>query len=201
MGTSTWRGVRPAATLALVLLLGACGGAPAAEPPPTGAVAAALERVEEIQVALDRWRDAPGVAEAHRAAETVSNLTTGPGVERFGDLDDDGSVAGSVATGLLPGQDGETSLGLVLAGCAGPDLLGGSWSDPAARWSELLTRIETWTPRDNRFPELTSHALRTVGWARLTLGSDRLTDAQEYAGHAQLHVDATRAAVEACPGR
>ena len=82
--------------------------------------------------------------------------------------------------------------------CAGKDLLGESWDDPAARWSDLATKIDTWTSVYNPFPELTSHAQRTIGWAQLTLMSDDLAYIHEYSGHAQLHVDAMRDAIAEC---
>ena len=108
-------------------------------------MSAAEQRVTEVQRALDRWRDATDIDAAHRAAETVSNLITGPAVDLYGDADGDGAVQGDVDAGLLPGQDGEASLGLPLSGCAGPDLLGGSWDDPSARWADLETKIADWT--------------------------------------------------------
>ena len=154
--------------------------------------------MSEVQSALDRWRDAQDVETAHDAAETVSNLVTGPGVDLYGDADGDGTVRGEVDEGLLPGQDGETSLGLPLAGCAGPDLLGGDWDDPAGRWADLTGRIAAWSPTANSLPELASHAQRTVGWAQLTLMSEDLSAAREFSGHAQLHVDAVRAAIAEC---
>ncbi len=184
--------------LAAALLLAGCGSADDGAAPANGAVAAAETRVQEIQHALDSWRGADSAPVAHRAAETVSNLITGPGVDLYGDADGDGTVDGPVTQGLLPGRAGEASLGAPLSGCAGPDLLGGSWADPTTRWRELTDRIATWTPQSNRFPQLPSHALRVVGWARLTLGSTSVTDAHEYAGHAQLHVDAVRTAIAAC---
>lgn len=77
---------------------------------------AAQQRVTDVQCALDRRREAPDVDAVHQAAETVSNLITGRGVDLYADTDG----------GLLPGQDGEMSQGLPLSRCAGPALLGGS---------------------------------------------------------------------------
>ena len=183
--------------LALALLT-ACTDDPSGPPPPPSTVAAAQQRVDDVQGALARWREATTIGAAHHAAETVSNLITGPGVDLYGDTDADGTVQGAVDAGLLPGQAREASLGLPLSGCAGADLLGGSWADPAARWLELTTRLDAWTPENNPFPELASHAQRTVGWAQLTLRSDDLADAQEFSGHAQLHVSAVLAALDDC---
>ncbi|MCL8024084.1 hypothetical protein [Nocardioides bruguierae] len=161
-------------------------------------VAAARDRLGAVQSALEVWAAADDLVQARAAAEAVSNLVTGPGVHLYGDTDGDGSLAGAVDAGLLPGEQGEPSLGLPLEECAGIDLLGGSWADPAARWRDLTERIEVWAPDDNRFPELPSHAQRVVGWAQLTLATDSLEDAHEYAGHAQLHVTASVDAVDEC---
>ena len=157
----------PALLLPLALLAG-CGGDAGSSPPP-GAAAAAQGRVSEVQSALDRWRDAQDVETAHDAAETVSNLVTGPGVDLYGDADGDGTVRGEVDDGLLPGQDGETSLGLPLAGCAGPDLLGGDWDDPVGRWADLTGRIAAWSPTANPLPVFRQScaAHRRVGPAHL----------------------------------
>ena len=43
-----------------------------------------------------------------------------------------------------------------------------------------------------------SQPQRIFGWASLTLASDSLSDAHGFADDAQLHVDATRAAVQQC---
>lgn len=59
---------------------------------------------------------------------------------------------------------------------------------------------DVWTPSNNTMPTLPSHPQRIVGWATFTLASDSLDDAHEYAGHAQLHVDVSRAALEPCFG-
>lgn len=177
----------------------ACGQDPApdAEVAPA-AVADARSRVDQIQLALDRWTDASDLAGARAAAEEVSNLITGPGVSLYGDRDGDGVVGGAVAVGLLPGEAGEASLGQRIEVCAGPDLLGGSWRDPGSRWRDLAGRIAQWTPTNNTFPQLASHAQRTVGWAQLTLAAQDLSEAHEFSGHAQLHVDAVAAAVGEC---
>ena len=170
----------------------------AATPPaaPDAEVVASVDaRLDDIQAGIDDWRDAPDVASAHAAAELVRNLVVGPGGPGYGDTDGDGTVAGEVDDGLLPGLDGEPSLADELDGtCADRDVLGGSWRDPEARWQSLARRIDSWTPDDNRFPELPSHPQRIVGWASLTLDSDDLVSIHEYAGHAQLHVDVTRRA-------
>ncbi len=155
-------------------------------------------RLDQVQVALDGWRDATSLEAARRGAEIVRNLVTGPGVREYGDLDADGSLGGATDQGLLPGEDGGPGLATALSDCAGVDLLGGPWTDPTARWDELRGMIAAWTPADNPFPTLPSHPQRVVGWAQLTLDTDSLDEAHEYAGHAQLHVDAARAAVLGC---
>lgn len=153
-------------------LLATCNVAAVASAP-TDAVVAARARAADVQAALDRWRDAEDLPSAHHPAEEVSNLITGPAVDLYGDADGDGSVQGAVELGLLPGQAGKGSLSLPLRGCAGPDLLGGSWDEPAARWLDLADKIAAWTPDNNPFPDLESHAQRTIGWAQLTLMSKR----------------------------
>ena len=77
-------------------------------------------------------------------------------------------------------------------------MLGGSWSDPAARWATAQDAYDAWTPSNNTMLTLASHLQRIVGWATFTLATDSLDDAHEYAGHAQLHVDVSRAALEPC---
>ncbi len=179
------------------LTVAACGsGADSGAAP--AVVDAAASRVAQIQHHLDQWADASDLDEAQAAAEAVSNLITGPGVSLYGDANGDGSVGGEVIDGLLPGETGEASLALPLRGCAGADLLGGSWVDPGSRWGELEGMIAAWSPVNNPFPQLASHAQRTVGWAQLTLASSELGVALEFSGHAQLHVDAIAAAVADC---
>ena len=135
------------------LLLAGCGDEDegGAAPPPQ-AVAAATARVVLVQESLDAWASAESLEVAQSAAETVSNLITGPGVGLYGDADGDGVVGGESVRGLLPGADGEDSLGLPLQGCAGQDLLGGPWTDPRLRWEDLATRVAAWTPANNPFP-------------------------------------------------
>jgi len=180
--------VRFAALVGLCVSLSACGGAEA----PLADITAAKVRLETISTQTDLWRDSTTITEAHAAAESVLNLVIGPNVDGYG------TVAGGTSVGLLPGQQGEASLGLRLRGCAGSALLGGSWEDPATRWAVLRKAIDEWTPTNNPFPSLPSEAQRVVGWATLTLRSSDLERAHEYAGHARLHVDGTREAVDEC---
>lgn len=163
------------------------------------------DRLESLDAAMRAWSDASSLAEAMSAAETARNLVTGPGVPSFGDSDGDGRIGGAQdgadELGLLPGPNGEASAtdGVIDdAGCLGSDLLGGSWSDPAARWDEAEAAITAWRPDRNTFPSLAAHPLRVVGWASLTLETDDLDAALEYAGHARLHVDASLAALGSC---
>ena len=78
------------------------------------------------------------------------------------------------------------------------DVLGGDWAEPSDRWDVLDAAIMEWRPSNNTFPSLPSHPQRIVGWASLTLASNSLDDAHEYSGHAQLHVDVSRAALDGC---
>lgn len=168
---------------ASVLLLAAgCGSAtsPAAVPGP--AVDAAAGRLEQVQRSLDTWGDASTLPVARAAAARVNDLIVGrPGT-----------------VGLLPSEDGDAGLATAVASCAGPDLLGGSWDDPAERWAILATAIDEWTPSNNTFPTLPSHAQRVVGWATLTVRAVSLEQAHEYSGHARLHVAAARDALADC---
>lgn len=186
-----------AAALTLVVL-GGCstGGAPGSttEPlPPTSAIDDVDARFEKVQRALDQWRGADTLTEARAAADLTRLLITGPDIE---DLRPEG--AGGVEVGLLPDEDGGPGLASAVASCAGPDLLGGSWDDPEQGWIILRDAIAAWAPDGNTFPDLPSHAQRVVGWATLTLRADDLAEAQEYSGHAQLHVDASRDALTTC---
>lgn len=144
-----------------------------------------------------RRRDVPGDVLALEAR----NLVVGPDGPGYGDVDGDGSLAGEVERGLLPGLAGETGLtgpGADERECLVPDLLGGSWADPAARWAEATDAIAAWSETDNTFPSLASHAQRIVGWASLTLASGDLATAVEFAGHARLHVDVVADAAASC---
>lgn len=161
-------------------------------------VAAVDQRIGHIQIAVKQWQDAASLPAAKAAAEAAHNLVTGPGVTGYGDLDGDGTVNGGAEVGLLPGADGRGGLASSLARCAGTDLLGGSWADPAQRWAQLGDAVAHWTPTDNTFPALASHPQRIAGWAELALRSGDLAEARGYAGHAQTHVNAALAAVGPC---
>ena len=138
---------------------------------------------------------------AQRAAEEARNLTVGPSGPSYADANRDGTVDGASAIGLLPGLGGEPGLATATAGpCVERDVLGGSWADPAARWSSLESAIAAWTPSNNTFPALPSHPQRIVGWASLALATAELAAALEYGGHASLHVDVARRAVTDCAG-
>ncbi|WP_062466390.1 hypothetical protein [Demequina maris] len=155
---------------------------------------------EQLETAVQEWSDAGTIAEAHAAAEASRNLVMGPGGPLYGDADGDGVIAGESELGLLPGDAGEPGLvhDPAVNPCVERDVLGGSWERPQARWAEVIDAIGAWTETNNTFPSLASHPQRVVGWATLTLATDDLDTALEYAGHAQLHVDVTRAAYEDC---
>ncbi len=156
----------------------------------------ATARVADLEAAVDLWRSAASISDARIAAETAANLVVGPNGPGYGDRNGDGTVSGDTGAGLLPGLDG-TPDGLAnpLADntCIVRDVLGGSWNDPSARWSEMTAAIEAWRPDDNTMPTLASHPMRVVGWSTFTLDTDpaapdALDLAREYAGHAALHV-------------
>lgn len=176
-----------------------------AETPPPTAHRPTTETLSIRLLALDRaafrWQTAPSLQIAHVAAEEARNLIVGASGPYYGDADRDGQIAGASVAGVLPGLKGEASLAVPTNNsCVVADILGGSWSEPAVRWSLLQTAIARWTPTRNTFPSLPSHAQRVVGWATLTLKSDRLVEAREYAKHARLHVDIAIRALERCRG-
>lgn len=156
-------------------------------------------RLAAIHGAVRRWRQASDLRVAHAAAEEARNLIVGAAGPYYGDSDRDGSVAGASSSGLLPGRLGEAGLAQPGDGaCVVRDILGGSWEQPARRWSILETAIEAWSPSRNTFPSLPSHPQRIIGWATLTLSSRQLATAREYGEHARLHIDISRAALVAC---
>lgn len=166
---------------------------------PTSSAESALQRIEAIQHAVTGWNGAGDLTTAKRHAEAARNLIVGPRGPGYGDVDGDGAVAGSNQIGLLPGFDGGLALAVPAANaCVTRDLIGGSWDDPAKRWSILEAKIEAWRPGNNTFPTLPSHAQRVVGWATLALKSDNLATVREYAGHAQIHVDVSRNSLTDC---
>lgn len=191
--------------VALASVVAACGGGGAtatssASGVSSAARSAAAERVDAISAAVSRWEAATDLPLARAAAEEARNLVTGPHALAAGDLDGNGTIDGAATTGLLPGDDGTTGLATPLAGCelVARDVLGGSWTDPAARWATLAAAIADWRPAKNTFPSLPSHPQRVVGWATLTLSAPDLATAHEYAGHARLHVSITQEAVAVC---
>jgi hypothetical protein len=196
--------------LSLVLVVAACGSGSENGPDPDGAETStaaaadageASERLEQIAAEVDAWAAAPTLDEAKAHAEDAANLVVGPGGLGYGDRDGDGEIAGDVPAGLLPGPEGVPA-GIVLstigpAECVDPDVLGGDWDDPVARWALLAEAIDQWAPDNNTFPSLPSHPMRIVGWAALTQ-SGTFDEAIEYSGHADLHVDVTRDALARC---
>ena len=195
---------RLTALAALVVVgCGSTGQSPgtASPPGPIGSADPGLleARLSAIDGAVNRWRSATDLAAARRSAEEARNLVVGPNGPSYGDADGDGTVDGASAIGLLPGLGGEPGLATAAAGpCVERDVIGGSWADPAVRWSILDAAISAWTPSNNTFPALPSHAQRIVGWATLTLATAELATALEYGGHAQLHIDVSVQAVTDC---
>lgn len=159
----------------------------------------ALQRAEAISRAVESWRNTADLGAAKRYAEAARNLIVGPRGPGYGDADGDGTTAGANTIGLLPGMDGGAALAIPASNaCVERDLLGGSWSKPARRWGILQQKIDSWRPDRNTFPTLPSHAQRVVGWASLTLKSNDLATAREYAGHAKIHADVIRKALADC---
>ncbi len=196
-----------AAVLTMVLLVG-CGEASKARPEaaaPAPAVDSALDRSRQVEQAVGRWAAASTLADAKADAERARNLITGPHVTGAGDGDGNGKTE-PVSVGLLPGDDGSAGLsGPPASGCVQRDVLGGSWAQPERRWADVLGRIARYSPTNNEFPGLPSHAQRVVGWASLTLAATTLDEALEYSGHAVGHArivtDALREPTASpCPG-
>lgn len=178
----------------------AAPGSPARPAPvPARPAETALQRSAAIGRAVANWRSAPDLGAARRHAEAARNLIVGPRGPAYGDADGDGTTSGANRIGLLPGLDGGGALAMPAANpCVTRDLLGGDWSAPRRRWEILQQKIDAWRPERNTFPTLPSHAQRVVGWATLTLKSNDLATAREYAGHAQIHVDVMRRALNDC---
>jgi len=188
-----------ALALFVPLLVGACSSADAIGTS-GGSDLAVTERVDAIAAAVADWAAATTLPEAQADAEAALNLVVGPDGPGYGDSDGDGVIQGEADEGLLPGRLGEAGLAQSepVNSCVESDVLGGSWEDPAARWATAQDVYDAWTPSNNTMPSLPSHPQRIVGWATLTLATDSLDEAHEYAGHAKIHVDVTRDAIEAC---
>ena len=161
------------------------------------------ERIEVVAAHVESWRSATTIEDAWAAAEAAANHIVGPGGPGFGDRDRDGETRGPSDAGILPGLEGEPQGFAPAVGdsnrCLDRDVLGGPWAEPRARWQEMAVAIEEWNPSNNTMPSLASHPMRIVGWATFTLGTDSLELAHEYAGHARLHVDISRQALD-CTG-
>lgn len=192
----------PLVAAALLLTLAACttSAAPTPEatptpeptPPSTDATTTLRARLDLLDSRVSDWRQATTIEAAHVAAEAAANLVVGPNGPGYGDRDTNGTVEGVSEVGILPGL----ATPLAANECIVADVLGGTWQDPAARWTTMLTAIDQWRPARNTMPTLPSHPMRVVGWATFTLASDSLQAAHEYAGHAQLHVNISRAALD-----
>jgi hypothetical protein len=194
---------RIVAVVVALALLTACDGDPITRSVGDGGPAERLaERIEVVGAHVESWEQAVTVDEAWAAAEAAANHVVGPTGPGFGDRDADGEVRDPSDAGILPGMEGDPPGFALLAAeagapsCVTEDVLGGTWAEPEARWGEMAEAIEAWSPSDNTMARLASHPQRIVGWATLALRSDDLDHIQELAGHARLHVDASRRALE-----
>jgi hypothetical protein len=191
-------------TILAVLMLAtltACSTSTHQPSPANTGQAALVARINAIQGAITDWSHATTLAQAQTAAETARNLVVGSHGPDYGDANHDRTTEGAATEGLLPGLRGEAGLaepGHVSA-CVTADVLGGSWTDPNARWAQAEAAVAAWTPTNNTFPALMSQPQRIYGWASLTLKSTTLATAIGYATDAQMHIDSTRAAIEHCP--
>ena len=160
-----------------------------------------VARVDAIDAAIAEWRGARTLSAAKAGAEKTRNLVTGPSGPAYGDGDGDGTIGGEVDAGLLPGLGGQAGLASDRPNpCMLANVLGGDFSQAAARWATMDRAIANWRADNNTFPSLPSHPQRIVGWATLTLQRANLAQAKNYAGHAQLHADKTRTAITQCKG-
>ncbi len=164
-----------------------------------------------MQEAVDAWRDASTLEQAGLAAMRARRLVVGGSLDpervaltrsaaalRTPDASVGPGSSDPGEPGLLPGLAGEPGLVLPDTRCVRQDVLGGSFDDAPARWATVQRAIERWSDDDNTFPALSSHPQRVVGWASLTMATADLDAAHSYAGHAQLHVDVTREALDTC---
>lgn len=152
------------------------------------------ERLVRIDDSVVTWELAATVDVAHQAAETAANLVVGPGGPGYGDRDGNGSVGGTSDFGVLMGLDGEpVGLADALAGssCIDDVVLGGSWDDPAIRWSELDAAVAAWSEQSDTISTLASRPMRVAGWAALALATDDVADANAFAAVAQTDLDAS----------
>ena len=190
-----------AVAICVSAVVASCGtaGSPVSPSPSSAAAVGLITRLAAIDDAVSQWQSAPDAATARTAAEEARNLVVGPAGPFYGDGDSDGTVVGASAIGLLPGSAGEPGLATPAAGaCVERDVLGGSWANPAERWTILETAIDEWGMLNNTFPALPSHPQRIVGWATLALATTDLAVIHEYAGHARLHIDISMQAATAC---
>jgi hypothetical protein len=190
---------RTVAPLLLIVGLAACGDDSSIGEAEDVAAFTLRERLVTIDDAVVVWERADSLAEAQAAAEAAANLVVGPNGPDYGDRDGNGNIDGDNEFGVLAGLDGSPvglADGLADNECVMADVLGGAWDDPAGRWDTMLAVIDAWTPANNTMPTLPSHPMRIVGWASLTLATDSLDEAHEYAGHAQLHVNVSLDAID-----
>ncbi len=205
--------VTPVIMLLIPLVLATCGppepvtsdlaavgrAAPASQGLQQSSSETLIIRLVALDRAVSRWQAASTLRVAHDAAEEARNLIVGASGPFYGDANGDGQIAGASIVGVLPALKGGSSLASPNDNaCIVADVLGGSWREPAKRWSQFQSALSRWTISRNTFPSLPSHAQRVVGWASLTLKSDSPVEAREYAKHARLHVDIAIRALRSC---
>ena len=190
-----------------LLLLAACGSQtdrPPPQPEETATPAPKVEaplaaRIDAIDVAVRDWQLATDLDTAHAAAEAVRNLVVGPAGPIYGDGDGNGQIAGASSAGILPGTTGEVAL---VDGESTPcllnSMLGGSWSDPGARWAQALAAFDNWNPGDDTIGALPSPAMRLAGWATLGLNAQRIDASRDLAQRAANAAGAVRQAYTDC---
>ena len=153
------------------------------------------ERLFRAEIPVTVWGRAADLAEAHASAEAAANLMTGSEGWEYGDRDGNGVIDDEDVGefGVLPGLDG-TPVGLAEAvdnECIEADVLGGSWDDPAARWAELETALDAWTPENDTISALASQPMQVVGWATLAISTDDVDEARDFGDLAVINVQAS----------
>ncbi len=186
--------------LVLTLSLAACGGDDNHVGDPEDVAAFTYrERMITVEDAVTMWEEADTIDEAQAAAEAAANLVVGSGGPDYGDRDGNGNIDGDKEFGVLPGLDG-TPPGLANAisdnECIVTDVLGGDWSEPGARWGELQTAVDAWTPDNDTISSLASQPMQIVAWAMLTQATDSLDEATEFAGRSQLNTASAISALD-----
>lgn len=154
------RVVASAAIVALLALITACGATnsspiTASSSLSPGATDSALvDRTDDIEAAIESWRGASTIADAHAAAEQARNLVVGPNGPEYADADGNGRIDGGSQIGMLAGLAGEVGLAQTppVNACVTADVLADAWDDPQARWGQALNAVHDWSAINQHVP-------------------------------------------------